>query len=58
MDELTYSKDPKYGGGKADLYLNFIEQTVIPAVQRKYPNRLLVKQENMGILGSRYVVYY
>lgn len=30
--ELTYSVDPQNGGGGGDLYLNFIEQTVMPLV--------------------------
>ncbi len=52
MDELTYSKDPKYGGGKANQYLYFIEQTVISAVQQKYGDRIQLKQQNLGITGS------
>ena len=28
MDEYTYSVDPEYGGGKGDLYLDFLSETV------------------------------
>jgi hypothetical protein len=28
MDEYTYSKDPTYGGGEGDHYLDFLEKTV------------------------------
>jgi len=34
MDEYTYSKDPEYGGGKADLYLDFLQDTVFKTVVR------------------------
>jgi len=49
IDEYTYSVDPQYGGGKGNLYLNFLEDTVIPLVKSLYridPNA------PFGILGS------
>jgi predicted alpha/beta superfamily hydrolase len=33
MDEYTYIEDPEYGGGKGDLYLDWIEQTLLPLTQ-------------------------
>ncbi|KAJ5072162.1 putative conserved membrane protein [Anaeramoeba ignava] len=53
-NELTYDYDPtQHEGGKGNLYLDFIEQTVIPIVNEHYNNRLQTsKRENMGILGS------
>ena len=60
MEEYTYSRDPTYGGGKADLYLDFIESTVIPFVentfrlplQDKNTDTHQRKQYSLGILGS------
>ena len=60
MEEYTYSRDPTYGGGKADLYLDFIESTVIPFVentfrlplQDKNADTHQHKQYSLGILGS------
>jgi len=37
-------------GGKGDLYLNFIEQVVVPYVKKTY--RVDVQRSNFGILGS------
>jgi len=51
IDELTYSYDPtEQAGGKGDIYLDFIEQTVLPLVQKNY--RIDISQANLGILGS------
>jgi len=33
MDEYTYIPDPDYGGGKGDLYLDFLESTIIPLAE-------------------------
>ena len=33
IDEYTYVVDPDYGGGKGDLYLDFLESTIIPLTQ-------------------------
>jgi len=36
-NEYTYSRDPSQGtGGKGDLYLNFLESTVIPLIRSQY----------------------
>lgn len=36
-DEYTYSFDPSEGfGGKGDLYLDWIESTLIPLVKKTY----------------------
>eukprot|EP00762_Andalucia_godoyi_P003904 ANDGO_05699.mRNA.1 Uncharacterized protein YbbA len=52
IDELTYSVDPTVGqGGKADSYLDFIVQTVVPAAFERYP-RFSRLAGSMGILGS------
>jgi predicted alpha/beta superfamily hydrolase len=51
INEYTCSYDQgTKGGGKGDLYLDFIEKTVLPVIQKNY--RVLVKKENIGILGS------
>lgn len=50
-DEYTYVYDESEGmGGKGDLYLDWIESTLIPTVQSKY--RVNIKREKLGILGS------
>jgi enterochelin esterase-like enzyme len=36
IDELTPYKNEKYGGGKADVYLNFIVNTLKPYIDQKY----------------------
>ena len=49
--EYTYSYDPSEGfGGDGDLYLDFLESTVIPWV--KSTLRVDLKRESLGILGS------
>lgn len=50
IDEYTYSRDPGYGGGKGDLYLDFLEDTVVPYVSSRY--RIAPKAGDIGILGS------
>jgi predicted alpha/beta superfamily hydrolase len=51
INEYTYSYDPSEGaGGKGDLYLDFLIQTVIPFIQSKY--RVVMTRENVGIMGS------
>jgi predicted alpha/beta superfamily hydrolase len=37
IDEYTYSADPQYGGGDADIYLDFLEDIVLPLVRAKFP---------------------
>jgi len=49
IDEYTYSVDPQYGGGKGNLYLNYLEDTVIPLVKSLYR---IAPSAPFGILGS------
>jgi predicted alpha/beta superfamily hydrolase len=50
LNELTYSSDPKYGGGKGDIYLDFIRDTVLPLARSKFP--IARDRSRLGILGS------
>ena len=50
MDEYTYIPDPDYGGGKGDLYLDFLESTIIPLTEANF--RVEINREKLGILGS------
>jgi predicted alpha/beta superfamily hydrolase len=64
MEEYTYSKDPQFGGGKADLYLDFLESTIIPFIEKTFrvqqeqqvadnPNSNVMRDKySLGILGS------
>jgi len=50
IDEYTYSYDPTVGeGGKGDLYLDFLEEVVIPKMEDVYR---IDSVSNLGILGS------
>ena len=52
MNEYTYSFDPSEGfGGKGDLYLDYIEQTLLPLMQEKLRIKL-DKGGRLGIMGS------
>lgn len=51
MEEYTYSKDPQYGGGKGELYLDFLEKQVIPPLMAKN-FRWFLNGKKLGILGS------
>jgi predicted alpha/beta superfamily hydrolase len=48
MDELTPFKNTKYGGGNADLYLDFMVKTLKPYVDKNYRT----KNNKTSILGS------
>lgn len=48
--EYTYSVDPQYGGGKGDLYLDFLQYSLLPLIQDEY--NVLTEQQNVGIMGS------
>ena len=51
MNEYTYVYDPsEKTGGKGDLYLDWIESTLIPLIQKDY--RVQLQRETLGILGS------
>jgi len=53
MNELTYSYDASEGfGGKGDIYLNFVQQTVIPLIVKRYQDRIRIMRDKLGILGS------
>lgn len=50
IDELTPFKNEKYGGGKADEYLEFIVKTLKPYIDTNY--RTKTKAKNTTIFGS------
>lgn len=50
MDELTPFKHSKYGGGKADDYLDFIVNTLKPRIDATY--RTKTNNKNTAIFGS------
>lgn len=50
IEELTPFPHENYGGGKADLYLDFIVNTLKPQVDTNF--RTLTNTENTGIFGS------
>lgn len=50
IDELTPYPHEKYGGGKADAYLEFIVKELKPHIDSTY--RTLADHENTGIFGS------
>ena len=50
MEELTPYKNEKYGGGKADAYLDFIVHTLKPEIDQKY--RTKTKASHTIIMGS------
>jgi len=50
IDELTPFAHPKYGGGKANQYLDFIVQTLKPEIDKKYRTKTSAK--NTAIFGS------
>jgi len=50
-DEYTYIYDPSEGcGGKGDLYLDWLESTLLPLVKDQF--RVDISRETLGILGS------
>lgn len=50
MDELTPYQNEKYGGGKADAYLDFIVTTLKPYIDTNY--RTKTGKMNTAIAGS------
>jgi predicted alpha/beta superfamily hydrolase len=50
MDELTPYKNEKYGGGKADLYLDFIVSNLKPYIDSTF--RTKSNRKNTAIMGS------
>ncbi|OGX81786.1 hypothetical protein BEN48_06040 [Hymenobacter glacialis] len=50
IDEYSPWNNPQYGGGKGDLYLDFLVQTLKPYIDANY--RTLTSRENTGIAGS------
>lgn len=50
MEELTPYPNEKYGGGKADLYLDFIVSTLKPTIDKTY--RTKSNKKNTAIMGS------
>lgn len=52
-NEYTYVYDPSEGfGGKGDLYLDWIEDTLVPLITNEPSYRLMIQRETLGILGS------
>lgn len=50
-NEYTYIYDPEEGfGGKGDLYLDWIESTLIPLAAKTY--RVDIQRDTLGIMGS------
>lgn len=51
INEYTYVYDPsEKAGGKGDLYLDWIESTLIPTTQQNF--RVSITRDRLGILGS------
>jgi predicted alpha/beta superfamily hydrolase len=50
INELTPYKNEKYGGGRADVYLDFIMHTLKPEIDRRY--RTKSDRENTIMFGS------
>jgi predicted alpha/beta superfamily hydrolase len=50
LEELTPYKNEKYGGGKADMFLDFIVKTLKPEIDKKY--RTKTNAKNTTIMGS------
>lgn len=51
IDEYTYIYDPsEKAGGKGDLYLDWIESTLLPLTASKF--RVSLQRDTLGILGS------
>ena len=52
MAEYTWCKDGAYGGGKAELYLDWVESTVMPLMGEHYRIPAELGPDNTAILGS------
>nr|CAG4719589.1 unnamed protein product [Naegleria fowleri] len=53
MNEYTYSRDNSVGaGGKGGLYLDFLEQTLMPTLMDMFKTRWILDHSKLGILGS------
>jgi len=50
LEELTPWPNAKYGGGKANLYADFIVKTLKPFIDSAY--RTLPNEKNTGVFGS------
>jgi predicted alpha/beta superfamily hydrolase len=50
--EYTYSVDPQDGGGGADLYLDFIEQTILPLTLPMFRLKSVAQGLELGMMGS------
>ncbi len=50
IDEYTPYSHPVYGGGEGDLYVDFIVNTLKPAIDEEY--RTLTSRESNGLMGS------
>lgn len=52
MEEYTYSKDPDYGGGRLDDYLDFLGDTLMPVISKRYPRITGAQTAPWAMLGS------
>lgn len=52
MEEYTYSRDPDYGGGRLDDYLDFLGDTLLPAIAERYPRVVGAQAAPWAMLGS------
>jgi len=50
LNELSPWNNPQYGGGQGDQYVDFLVQTLKPAIDQQY--RTLTGREYTGIVGS------
>ena len=50
INEYTPWKNEKYGGGKGDIYINFIVNTLKPYIDKTY--RTKKQQKHTGLIGS------
>jgi predicted alpha/beta superfamily hydrolase len=62
IDEYTPSRDPGYGGGEGDVYLDFLVQDIMPWVEARYrtlsgPRHRVVMGSSLGGLISCYAAW-
>jgi predicted alpha/beta superfamily hydrolase len=50
LNEYSPFRDKEHGGGKGDLYLEFLTQTVKPLIDEEF--RTLPRREHTGLMGS------
>ncbi|MCO4783491.1 MAG: esterase [Candidatus Cloacimonetes bacterium] len=50
LEEYTPTKSKQHGGGKANLYLDFISKELMPVIEKEF--RVKTGPENTGLMGS------